>query len=369
MNLVGYIEKYGNRSFNTLKPTNIDYLIFAELTYIDLDGIVSTGATRKVTLGQVIDIFFDKYNESYFKIQCTATRSAIKVLRALKGKKRFKDLELYNYKYECSNKFQFSAVTYILPDKLKVIAFEGTDDLISGWREDFEMSYKFPVPAEVLSKRYINKAIKPFDRNEYVIVGHSKGGTLALYGSMYCDLIKQKHIKKIYSFDGPGLWNSKINSWRYRRIFDRYEHIVPNCSVVGMLFADKKYTVIKSNKSGIIGHDAYTWMIKDDDFLYTEMKITSNSFHKAFNRWSMSYSKDEKVIFVNQIFNIFKECNVTSVSEIYAKKSAYLVDIVKGITNLDKEAKKMCYSLLSFMLNDSKEMILNRFRNKNKKEQ
>ena len=33
----------------------------------------------------------------------------------------------------------------------------------------------------------------------------------------------------------------------------------------------------------------------------------------------------------------------------------------------DKEAKKMCYSLLSFMLNDSKEMILNRFRNKKEK--
>ena len=41
MNLIGYIEKYGDLSFKEKKINKIDYLVFALLSYLDFDGIVS----------------------------------------------------------------------------------------------------------------------------------------------------------------------------------------------------------------------------------------------------------------------------------------------------------------------------------------
>ena len=55
---------------------------------------------------------------------------------------------------------QFCALTYELPDGTLYIGYEGTDDSMIGWQEDFELIYKFPVPAQKCAISYINKIIK-----------------------------------------------------------------------------------------------------------------------------------------------------------------------------------------------------------------
>ena len=43
---------------------------------------------------------------------------------------------------------QFAAVTFDLPDGTHYVAFRGTDSTIVGWREDFNMAFESPVPAQ-----------------------------------------------------------------------------------------------------------------------------------------------------------------------------------------------------------------------------
>ena len=47
-------------------------------------------------------------------------------------------------------------MTFNITKNLSYIAFEGTDQLISGWKEDLKMAYKFPVLAHEYAINYIN---------------------------------------------------------------------------------------------------------------------------------------------------------------------------------------------------------------------
>ena len=37
------------------------------------------------------------------------------------------------------------------------VSFEGTDHLIGGWKEDFMMSYMFPIPSQKMAISYVNR--------------------------------------------------------------------------------------------------------------------------------------------------------------------------------------------------------------------
>lgn len=358
MNLIGYIEKYGDLSFKEKEINNIDYLVFGLLSYLDFDGIVSNNSKSKITIGYACHLYFSKYNESYFRKQGIGIRSSIKLMKKIQYTERYCNCEIYNYKYVCSRDIQFSALTIDVTDNLKVISYEGTDDLLAGWKEDFRMSYEFPVAAQKLAIKYANDTISVFDKNSYVLCGHSKGGNLSLVAGMYLNPLKKLHLKKIYSFDGPGLMLKMMNSPKYKSILNRYEHIVPNSSVFGLLFYDLKYTVVKSNQMGVLSHDAYTWMIKDDDFLYTELKTGSKAFYKSFNDWLSKYNFKERRIFTEKIFEIFERCHILSISSFKEKKSEYIFDIINEVKNLDDESKRMMVELIKMMISESKNMLI-----------
>lgn len=360
MNLINYIDKYGDLTFDELGINILDYLVFAELAYLDFDGIVSTTDKSKITLGHAAYLYLTKYQGAYYRIQVTAIKSATKLLKAIRTKPRYIDLKMYNYRYECSHDLQFSAFMVDISEKLSVIAFEGTDDLISGWKEDFAMSYEFPVPAQKLAIQYVNKNIGYFDKRKYVICGHSKGGNLSLVSGMYTNLLKQHNIKEIYSFDGPSLDMKKIYSFRYNLIYKKYTHIIPDSSIFGLLFFDRKYTVIKSNKRGPLGHDGLTWQTNGTDFIYTNISTTSESFYITFNDWLSRYDKKQRKYLTEQIFAIFDRCNIKSIVELNDHMFAYIKDLVDEINNVDPETKRMLKELFKLMISNSKELLLNK---------
>lgn len=55
---------------------------------------------------------------------------------------------------------QFSAITINLGDGSYYIAYRGTDDTIVGWKEDFNMSFKAPVPSQLQALDYLEMIAK-----------------------------------------------------------------------------------------------------------------------------------------------------------------------------------------------------------------
>ena len=163
--------------------------------------------------------------------------------RMVQGK-RFRNLELNYYVNVIEERWetQFSAVTFTLGDGSRYVAYRGTDETIVGWKEDFNMAFLTPVPGQAISVEYLNRVAGRFGGPLYV-GGHSKGGNLAVYSAMNCNPDIQNRIRKIYSMDGPGFRPEVLRECDYGKIADRVVKILPNSSLVGMIFESGQQTV------------------------------------------------------------------------------------------------------------------------------
>jgi len=346
--LLDYVEENSIKSFDELPYNELDSLVLALLSYLDLGGIIPSNSDTKVTMKYAIDKFFRRNaNNEFSKYHGTGLQSAYTIICTLRKSTRYKGLLLYNYDYQSHEDLQFSALCIDVDNKTTFISFEGTDDLVSGWREDCEAAYMFPTNSQKLAIDYVNNHIQLFSNREYIIGGHSKGGNLSLIAGMYANIFLKHKIKKIYSFDGPGLRNMELYSWHYKSIKKKFEHIIPDYSIVGLLMRnDGGYRVIKSSKKGLLAHDATNWCIEDDHLIDSKLSSSSKKLDKQLKKWLDQYNLEEREFFVNEIFDIFNRVGITDFVEVKANMVPKMLKILKERKNMDKRAKNMLADLI-----------------------
>ena len=126
-----YIKEYSDKTFNEEKFNEIDNVILSSVVYLNFDGIVPKNK-KSISLCEAGNIFLYKYN--YFDVSKLgiAQKVSYKILKQIVNTKRYKDIQMYNYKYIWDTDTQFGAVCFKVKKKFIYIAFEGTDNLLSG---------------------------------------------------------------------------------------------------------------------------------------------------------------------------------------------------------------------------------------------
>lgn len=343
-----YIKEYGDKTFNEEKFNEIDNVILSSVVYLNFDGIVPKNK-KSISLCEAGNIFLYKYN--YFDVSKLgiAQKVSYKILKQIVNTKRYKDIQMYNYKYIWDTDTQFGAVCFKVKKKFIYVAFEGTDNLLSGWKEDFQMAYEFPVPSQKLAVKYLNENIKLFDKN-IIVGGHSKGGNLALVSSMYCKNRINKKIKQIYSNDGPGLKKEQIESENYSKIRDRLIHLVPNYSYVGVLLRNDKFTVIKTNRKDFMAHAVSSWQVNENEFIRENLSLISDSFRNSLLKWLDEHDLNQREKMISTVFKILEESGIKNLNDFFNLKNA--ITVIRNINNIDDETKKLIISLIEFNLNN-----------------
>ena len=332
-----YVDEYGKYTLLEKEFNEVDNVIFSMLSYNDWFNIVPEIGQGTITLKEAAEIFFKKRNLKSIEKSILAIKEAANLLKKIYNTKRYKDLILLNYEYQITFDIQFGALCIKLPDRTMYVSFEGTDNFLSGWEEDFLMSYQFPVPAQREAIKYLNTVVKFFGPKVYV-GGHSKGGNLALVSAMYCRGSVFRKINWVYSNDGPGLRKKELESRRYDRVSTKFSHIVPNESFIGMLFCSyDNYVVIKSAKKKYIQHNCMNWIVDGTRFQRTELSEFSKRFHKAIINWLDKQDDSKKEEFIRVFFSIFKQVEITDLNEIIKAKITNMMKILKSMKNISKE--------------------------------
>ena len=361
MNYYSYIDKYGNVTYNEKKETEIDILIYSQLAYLPIDSI-DFHNNKKYYLEEIaVNINRDVFLESLI-----AQRNALKTLDIIKALPRFKEVQVYDYEYIVDDDSQFGAVTFILPNKRIVIAFQGTDNTIAGWKEDAILSYKYPTTSQELAGKYVERIISKFKR-AVIICGHSKGGNLALVGSIRTTVLKKMLIKEIYSFDGPGLREKEFDSLSYKMVKSKLHNIIPNESLVGVLFNQENLDVVKSNAKGIMQHAATSWQIDDDKFVRTSKSTLSDNLDKAIYEWLSNYNLEERKLIIDETFGLLEKSNIKRVSDISDNYLKSLFEILKASSTLDNQTKVVIFNCLKLLSTTLTKTLINMERNKIKK--
>ena len=362
MNYFAFIDKYGKVTYKDKKETEIDILLFSQLAYLPMDNIDFKN-NQKYTLEEIAT----NIDRSVFLESLIAQRNALKLLDTIKDLPRFKEIKVTDYSYIMDENSQFGAVTFILPNKQIVIAFQGTDNTIAGWKEDAILSYKYPTTSQELAGSYVEKIISKYKRS-VIICGHSKGGNLALVGAMRTTLLKKLAIKEIYSFDGPGLRENEFNSNQYKQVRRKLHNIIPDESMVGVLFNQENLDVIKSNAKGIMQHATTSWQVEDDKLVRTNKSALSDNLDKAIYDWLSNYNLEQRKLIIDETFGLLEKSNIKRVSDISDNYLRSLFEVLKATETLDNQTKVVifnCLKLLSTTL--SKTLINMELNNLNKK--
>lgn len=346
-NIINYVKNYGSKSFDEVGLNDIDFLVFSSLSYVPFNNIFLDSA--KYSLGQLHKMFFSNTSDKENKNNIIALRKSIELFNLVGSSKRYSDIKLYNYEYIYSDDTQFCALMLELSKNLIFVSFEGTDQLISGWEEDFKLSYKFPVPAQKYAISYLNRHCS-FNFSKIILGGHSKGGNLALVASMYCHFWIRSRIIKVINFDGPGLLLKQLKSRKYKKIYDRYYHIIPSFSLIGLvLYHSDNYYVVDTYEKSIFAHDFMTWKIEDTNFKFTKLSYFSKTFSLAVLKWLEGYSDLEKEKFVTSLFDVCRRAGIDDLLDIKSDMLGGILSIVKETKNIDGKTSEMIKEFFSFV--------------------
>lgn len=192
----------------------------------------------------------------------------LELARVMAASPRYGSLKLYGFERADMTQpaMQFAALT-LWDGHDAYLAFRGTDSSLAGWFEDIQLAYAEATPSQVRAREYLERAARRFGGGLY-LGGHSKGGALALYAAVNAGAV-QPRIRRVYSFDGPGVSRAAYQSARYARLRARLLTIVPPESVVGMLlWQDGEMRVVRSDARGVRQHDPMSWLTDSRGLVY-----------------------------------------------------------------------------------------------------
>ena len=345
-NLITYVQQYGAQTFEDKSLTDIDVLVLTEIAYLPFDEIVPASFEVKAAislnqLGKEFETIKEKEHENNpFMI----TKERIQLLDVVSKSQRYKDIKVFGFMNDIDDERtkQFAAVCYQWEEENRWIIFRGTDESLTGWKEDFMMTYSDLIPAQTDAIEYLKKQAETFS-GILNVSGHSKGGNLSLYASTMQEETVQDRIKQIYCWDAPGVHRSILNTEGYQRVVSKAKRYIPQDSIVGlMLESQVPYHIIESQGSGISQHSALMWNIEDDHFVeLTELTRNSQLTDQTFKQWTEVVSDEDLKLFFDTFFELIFEMGVETVNDVYYNFRMYMQKFFEKTYQMDPEKREV----------------------------
>lgn len=349
-NIITYLEKYGDQTFTQMNFNEVDALILSQFSYLKLDGYIpSIGENKEpVTLPALASCMDEK------AVFCDARYEKDNRLLffGMLESRRFSSMKMNYYAsvIDTDVETQFCALTFFFEDACPVVIYRGTDESFVGWREDFNMAFTRPVAGQFLAKKYLDKVGtclgKPF-----LVGGHSKGGNFAVYAAMNVSEELKKQILRIYSFDGPGFRPEILKSGDYDSISDRIFKYIPGSSVVGMLLEEHEdYRIVECHSVGLLQHNPYNWLVRDNGFIKRESLYKSSQFmDRAINEWILTLNDEQLKLFGETLFHILEGCEMQNMIEIAASPKKGINNMIRALKEVDEESREKIYQILKIL--------------------
>lgn len=340
-----YLDWRGDIPMKAVPLCDADRLILSELAYIDFGN---DGPKPLYILCEEMLRRIEAIRTSGAKLKLLHHKKDEELLRVLAEKPRFRELLIGHCESRTSRQReeQFGAMTVYLPDDSVACVFRGTDWSLVGWKEDFNMAYCEALPAQQSAVRYITRIGNIHDGRIHVM-GHSKGGNLAVYAAAFAPEDTAKRISSITSLDGPGFCEKVMKSTEYGFIKDRVRTFMPKASIVGVLFSRTgRFTVIESRASGLMQHIPYNWEIMGGDFVTaSEQDGSSQLVEDALNDWIRGMTTEERKRFIDTVWSVLADLKIDEFDDLLDGKNARA--IIKNYAALDDEARTLIAETLA----------------------
>lgn len=359
--IVTYIERE-QRTFTESPVNAVDSLVLSSLCYFNFNKLVlkpelstvscplDTHTSTPVLLSDILALCdVDWLTEgSWLK----DSEDTLRFIQAIRASRRYRNVSVAFFVDEISDAVdkQFSATTFFLQSTsgaIAYIAFRGTDGTLTGWKEDFNLSYKPVIPSQRSALAYVS-GVSSATQCPLILGGHSKGGNLAQYAALCTDESTYQRIVAIYDHDGPSFLEDP-SPRRTTADYDCKLHkLVPESSAFGMILERRDdYRVVQSSASAIFQHHPFSWIVNGDDFVYQEdLNASAQFFDEALDTWLRSKTPAERERFIQTIYDLIMQTNATSWAEFQTRLGANVATVMGAGSKLDSDTKQFLASTL-----------------------
>ena len=326
-----YVDYYGDYSFSQIKINDIDYLIFATLAYIPYKEV-----KNGITINELGNIIL-KINKE--KLKGNMGPKAYDLLEYIYNKKRYKNIRVYNFHKIYNKTLQFGAISFRYKNNL-IVSYEGTNNSIAGWVENFRLVNEFPTATHKKALEYLKSTVKFRDKNIY-LCGHSKGGNSAMVSAyLSSDRVFNK-IRKIYNFDGPGFRREEFDTDRFKKVNNKTLNYLPDGSLIGILLYNKKYNYLETDGLAFQKHYPFNWKTYGGFFKSAELSTTSQKFKYNLDKSLLHVNYDDYNICVKALEDFFESNNIQNTSDFQKVKFDDVIKMFNSIKGVDKNTKDM----------------------------
>lgn len=365
MNVLDYLTWRGDLPLSASPWCPVDAMALCLLGYLNI-GKPASGS-RFISLGSLEP---EKIENTTNTEDSFAKR--MELAKRMSASARYSGIILHHYVslLDAEKEMQFSAICADLPDNVTCVIFRGTDNTLIGWREDFNMSFECPVPSQEAACIYLERVAAMRGRRLW-IMGHSKGGNLALYAAAHVSDTARSMCERIYSFDAPGVDMATYRSAAMEELRDRIFSFVPQTSIIGMTLGfHQQYTVVHANASGLGQHDLFTWQVEGPRFV-TEEKVdkTSEFMAETLQEWLIACTPEQRAVFVDTLFDLLDETEATTLSQVKGEKKLKLAKLLLSVPmDMEPERRKTFLKLLGQFVSTGAGNIIEMLTQKDKPE-
>lgn len=347
-NIMDYISWRGDLTFAQSPFNEVDNLILACFSYVNLDRIPAVTRQKGIELKKLVKEFKKLHTIKELEADKSFIRLAPFMMFEMAESVRFGNCVIRNYVNEIVTEAeqQFSAVEIVLDDGTSYISFRGTDDTIIGWKEDFNLSTGV-VPAQERAVEYMQR-ISDKAYGMLRVGGHSKGGNLAIYGSVMCKSAHDK-ILEIYSNDGPGFSKEFQESPETAEMMPKIIRIIPEYSIIGTLLEHEKQPIIVASTSrGLLQHDGFSWEVQGPELVRRDsLNKTALRFIDILHKWIDGMDTEQKRLLIEDLFATLQASGYENLSEVQSGGIKSLAAMVKRLDKFAPESRGMMQELLT----------------------
>lgn len=354
MDMLNFINTYGDLTFEQKSFGEIDNVVFSQLVYVDFEGIID--CNTKLSLASACEKYFQLHTQQEIDGLISISQKAVALMLECSKANRYKDVVISEYVNNINDAIdkQFAAVNFILNSKEDIlVAFRGTDVTVTGVKESAMLSYMFPVPAQIQALHYFQETAMMY-KGDVRICGHSKGGNLAVFAGVSCSNSLKKRIVGIYQNDAPGFPKHFFDRYDYQQIKDKIFLFTPQSSVIGrLLYQDVQPIIVVSKNNGLKQHQVSSWNIVDDHFEYADKYEGSSDFICEYINNLIDYiGEDDLELFFELAEHIV---TILGVEDFYDLKSINLkkrLSAIDTLNDIDQTQKDFIKSILKKIIND-----------------
>ncbi len=341
-NIEDYLTWRADVPFSVDPFNEVDALILCELVYSPFDGIVpGPGHKVKLSIEEVCQSFFEKYNEEELLSTTASTRVAPFLMRKMINTNRFGGTKLAGFvnDIDIESQSQFSCCCFYLKDGTVFVAFRGTDDTLVGWKEDFNLCFSSGTGGQLKAVEYLNNYLARTMR-PIRVGGHSKGGNFAVYSCAFSKPHIKDNLIEIYNFDGPGFIEEILEDPKYKSIIKRTHKFIPKESIIGMLMHSKAKTkIVSSEEKGIYQHNIMNWKVERNHLIYEDSLATNSvTIDKTIKKWAGQFDYETRELFGEVFFaSLLTSSGASNLSELSSKKIKSIASLTKEVQSLDEQ--------------------------------